>query len=641
MNSSVPLPGVLALAIPGARSRTRPRRSRCAPVVILAILGACGPSDDANAPAESTPATSLAASAEIVATEVLTGEDLEGIHREIGYAPMPDGIRLAYTAYRPAAEGRYPVILDYDAYESGGMAIAPGSWVHQAVRRGYAVVGANVRGSGCSEGGVFSVFDPVQGADGAALVEWLGERPWSDGNVGMYGVSYPGHTQFFTAAHKPSHLRALAAGGLTASLYREAVYPGGIFNVAFMGWWGEMAQPWIEGLGVAARIEAGDSRCETIQAEQPPNPTFHEVQEHEFDDDYWVARATESHAGAVEVPMMIIQGYQDQQTAMGGPRLFEQLAGPRKLILQNGGHGVGGNALAVEQVLRWMDRWLKGEENGIDEEPPVSVLFETGVVEGELKPHWVEDFADWPVPGTERRSWGLGADGSLADGPLSPERTGSRAYVYPMGTELVGDNRMFAVPPAPLGSLSYRTAPLESDLAILGSARLVFHASATAEDTDFMVVLHDVGPDGETLYLQRAFLRASHRAIDPVRSTEHWTRHPHDRAEPLAPAEIYEFAISFPEVGHVFRAGHRIELAILAPSATPATDWGPMPIDLPGVNRIHHSPDHPSRLELPVVPGIVAPGPPPACGSLEYQPCRPATAPGFTAAGMTRDLAGR
>ena len=596
---------------------------------------------DAGAEGAAAGAISAAAGeaiAEIVSAGVLEGDGLEGIHREIGYAPMPDGVRLAYIAYRPAEEGQYPVILDYDAYESSGADIATNVWFQKAVRAGYAVVGANVRGSGCSEGGTFSLFHPQQGPDGAALVEWLGTRPWSDGNVGMYGVSYPGHTQFFVAARRPPHLKALAAGGLTASIYREAFRPGGMFNVGFSAWWGEMAQPWIEDVGVALRTGAGDTHCEAVQAAQPRNNAFPEAMEHEYHGQYWNERSPESYADQVEVPMMIIAGYQDQQTAMGGPRLYEKLQGPRKLILQNGGHGVGGNALAHEQVLRWMDRWLKGVENGIDEEPSVTVLFETGVVDGELRPHWVETFSDWPVAGTERRAFNLGSDGTLAAGALTEGRTGPLTYVYPMGTELVGNNDMFAIPPAPLGSLIYRSAPLVEDLPVLGSARLVLHASAEAEDTDFMVVLHDVGPDGETLYLQRAFLRASHRAIDAALSSEHWTHHPHDRSEPLVPGEVYEFVISFPEVGHVFRAGHSVELAVLAPSVTPATDWGPMPINLPGINTVYHSAEYPSRLELPVVASISATGPPPECGSLEYQPCRPRVEPNFTAAGMPRDL---
>jgi hypothetical protein len=170
---------------------------------------------------------------------------------------------------------------------------------------------------------------------------------------------------------------------------------------------------------------------------------------------------------------------------------------------------------------------------------------------------------------------------------------------------------------------------------------LVVNVSAEQEDTDFMVVLHDVGPDGETLYLQRAFLRASHRAIDGARSSDHWVYHPHDRSALLDPGRVYELQISFPELGHVFRAGHMLELSILAPTFAPATDWGPMPLNLPGINTVYHSTEHPSRLILPTVSSISATGPPPECGSLEYQPCRPRVEPNFTAAGMTRDLGSR
>ncbi len=349
----------------------------------------------------------------------------------------------------------------------------------------------------------------------------------------------------------------------------------------------------------------------------------------------------ENYVDRVEAPMMIIQGWQDQQTAMGGPRLFQQLTGPKKLMLMNGGHGAGGNSLARAQMFRWMDYWLKGEDTGVMDEPAVSVLFETGVVDGELQAHWTNTFDDWPISETEWATYNLTTGNELTTSAVTDSQSGALTYVFPMGTELVGNNAMFSVPPAPLGSLVYRSAPLTEDVPVLGSVKLVLHASAEREDTDFMAVLHDVGPDGETLYLQRSLLRASHRAVDRSRSDEFWTRHPHDRAEPLVPGRVYEFELAFPEVGHVFRAGHSIELAIVAPNFTPATDWGPMPLNLPGINTVHHSADQPSRLILPIVRSVVAAGPPPECGTLEYQPCRPHVEPTFTAAGMTRDLAGR
>jgi len=279
------------------------------------------------------------------------------------------------------------------------------------------------------------------------------------------------------------------------------------------------------------------------------------------------------------------------------------------------------------QSIRWMDRWLKGEQNGIDREPLVTVGFETRIVDGQPKPGWTATFTDWPPPEVTWSTFHLTSDGRLSPNAVTKSESGQRTYVFPVGTELVGDNMVFANPPAPLGALAYRTAGLTEDLTLLGSAQLTFYVSSEQPDTDFMVVLHDVGPGGETTFVQRSFLRASHRAIDLARSSAHRVVHPHDRVEELKPGEIYEVKISMTEVGHVFRRGHFLELAIMAPSATPSPDWGPMPLDLAGVNTVYHSGRYPSHLRIPLVPGIKPQGSAPNCGELGdsglFQPCRP------------------
>jgi hypothetical protein len=406
-------------------------------------------------------------------------------YREIGYAPMGDGVKLAYVVYRPAREGRFPVVLRYDAYDTGGMAVS--SWVSDFVSHGYAVVGANVRGSGCSAGSTFSVLQPQEAPDGAGLIEWIGVQPWSNGRVGMFGNSYPGHTQIVVGAERPRFLKALAAGGLTADLYTDAFRPGGIFNVSFAAFWGLKAQPWAARNGAEARIKWGDSECREIRARQPANRVFYEVRDHPLRDEYWKARATESRAHLVQTPTLIIQGWQDQQTAMGGPRLFQRLGGPKKMILTNGGHGAYNMAISRAQILRWMDRWLKDEPNGVDREPPVTVWFETRVVDDQPKPGWVAGFSDWPVPEVQWSELYLTADGRLHRERPTKEGSGNRSYIFPVGTELVGDNQVFANPPAPLGSLTYRTGALEEDTTVLGSAQLTFYCSAEQRDTDFMV----------------------------------------------------------------------------------------------------------------------------------------------------------
>ncbi len=149
-----------------------------------------------------------------------------------------------------------------------------------------------------------------------------------------------------------------------------------------------------------------------------------------------------------------------------------------------------------------------------------------------------------------------------------------RSYVYPAGTEVVYTDGTFAAPPAPIGSLSYRTAPAPEDLAIMGAPLLKLYVSAEQKDTDFMVALHDVGPDRKLMYVQRRFLRASHRKLDPERSRPHSPYMQHDRVVDLAPGDVYEIEIPFFPVGYVLRRGHALELSIMAPNAIPLPTGG-------------------------------------------------------------------
>lgn len=142
-----------------------------------------------------------------------------------------------------------------------------------------------------------------------------------------------------------------------------------------------------------------------------------------------------------------------------------------------------------------------------------------------------------------------------------------------------------------------------------------------------MVAMHDVSPAGDTLYLQRGFLRASMRAIDPARSTPHRLFYPFTNPQEVVPGQRYEIKVGLPPLGHVLRRGHSMELVIMSPAATPTPDWGLMPIDLPGRNTVHHSAQYAASLKLPIVPGLKAQAPPPRCGSTEFQPCRQAPTP--------------
>src|SRR5262249_9575058 len=127
-------------------------------------------------------------------------------------------------------------------------------------------------------------------------------------------------------------------------------------------------------------------------------------------------------------------------------------------------------------------------------------------------------------------------------------------------------------------------------------------------DTDLLVALHDVYPNGDVQFLQRGFLRASMRHVDSARSTPDHLWRSYDRKDPLMPGQVNELRLTLPALGAVVRAGHKLELTLLAPSPIASPDWGPLPLDLPGRNTVYASSKYPSRILVPVVPSAKAQG---------------------------------
>jgi predicted acyl esterase len=575
------------------------------------------------------------------------------LHWLAGFLSLKDGVKLAYILYKPAKEGRFPVLVTYDAYWGGG------STMHreevELLRHGYAVVGVSVRGTGASQGLFNGPFAKQEGEDGKEVIEWVGTQPWCDGNVGMYGTSYAGVSQFEVASQRPKCLKALAAGSVWSDDYEDVSYPGGIFNIALVAQWSFFTQPQTSSRGARIREFApalGD-KVSVIRA-PAPGKGFDAMRAHPFKDAWWAERTFDDAASQIETPTMIFQGWQDQQAgARGAVRLFERLKGPKRIMLSNGGEGTFFLAPMRAERIRWFDRWLKGEHNRVDKEPAVTIWFETrpekapnvpsekelGALEDskktnsraklplpsstEPKPAWVSTFSAWPIPDVQWSTFYLTSDGKLTQGkPPSVEASGRRSYLYPTGTEIASTNEMFSTSPAPIGCLVYRTGPLPEDMAIIGSPVVTLHASSEQQDTDFMAGLHDINPEGQVTYVQRGLLRASHRALDAKKSTAHEPIHMHDKGEELTPGKIYEVKFSLLPVGHVLRRGHSLELAIMTPPNIPSPSWGFAQVTAPGLNTIYHSAKNPSTLELPVVSMVTAQGPAPPFGSLPLQPAR-------------------
>ncbi|THK35198.1 CocE/NonD family hydrolase [Ensifer sp. MPMI2T] len=556
--------------------------------------------------------------------------------REIDYVHMKDGTRIAYISYRPKI-GRYPSVFLYSPYSAS---FAPFEIAKPFLEAGYAFVGANFPATGCSEGIIDYWFDQKEGIYGAEVVEWIAEQPWSDGNVGMVGNSSAGTVQFWVAAEQPPHLRAIVASGVEDG-YEDCYALGGMQQLGAVEW-GITSEFVSQVRGVAGRISAGDTECIAIREgdrQLVKRPWYDEIRRHPLKDEWWesIYLARDQVAGKVAVPTMLIASWQETAGAAvrESARLFNQLmphVEQKKLVLMNGDHFVGGPGpesygIVDDERIKFLDRWVKGVKNGIEDELPVTVYWEVREPDGDPKRStagWVTKHKAWPEPKVERRPYYLTADAKISpERPDASPNDGTRAYFYPAGTELYGNNQQFAIEPHQTGVLNYRTAPVNSELALLGNPEVTLYLSIdNGDDADLQLTLKDVDASGNVLFLQAGLLRASLRAIDEERTSPDEVMHFFRKSEKLVPGEIYEIRMSLLNpVAHVLREGHSLELTIGAPNPI-QLPFGSIPAGTLSINKVYHSETYPSKIVLPVICGVQAQAPAPEWGSQRAQPCR-------------------
>ena len=579
--------------------------------------------------------------------------EMSGVVRDLGYLKMKDGTHIAYISYRPKS-GRHPTIFVYSPYSRSTM---PFETVKPFLDAGWAVVGADWRATGCSEGVVDHFLTTrFEGKDGAEVVEWIAKQSWSDGNVGMAGNSYDGAGPIMVAAERPPHLKAIVPTGLADGYYTMA-YLGGMLQPSMYEWenrtfYGTTME------GADWRAKHGDAECKKIvgsSRQVRKRPFFDVIREHPYNDQWWhqVSPGRPELVDKINVPTMIIADYQDEYGGVGrqSTEIFSRIARntkTAKLIMMNGNHlsedgvnPIGYPFVRVEQ-MRFLDRWVRGIRNGIDKEPPIKLYWEVTADPTKIVTSWVTDMDvtkavpgwtttlnTWPDSRVVRRPFYLMPDASLSatEGGLQ-SKEGVRSYMYPTGVELVGNQTQFAVLPNKSGVLNYRTGPMESDMALVGNPDVTIYLSIDhGNDVDLVLTLKDVGPDGSVTYVQTGMQRASFQEIDEAQSTPDNIVHTFAKSEPLTPGKIYAVRMSLlGPVAHVVRKGHSLELTIGAPTPIPhhgsIPAGGSMPAGTLTNVHLYQSQIHPSKIILPIIPEFVAQGPTPQCGTLVNQPCR-------------------
>ncbi|MHB8512135.1 MAG: CocE/NonD family hydrolase, partial [Actinomycetota bacterium] len=508
---------------------------------------------------------------------------------------------------------------------------------------GYAVLGVAIRGTGCS-GGTFDLLSKHEGPDGAHVVEWAAEQSWSDGHVGMFGFSYPGITQLETAALRPAHLDAVAPFHVVADVYRDVAYPGGILDSGFASIWALAYQPATSYSSALIAAEQQDPVCaQNIAQHAPADTTTNSLLRgaaHPFNDEFWTTRQPGAGVATIDVPVLGCVSWQDDAvSSRQGDSWYDRLDPSRTWIVgTNGFHGTCDNAsntALTNLLVSYFDRFVKGLDNGFEQTPHVQIWHETQSISTIYTPRWVTSFASWESVPMEPARLYFGSEGVLS----SKRPTNSHAsdsYAYPLASASTEDgliagqnNVLWKAPVPPGGSLSYTTPALTHDAEFFGTGSANLWLASTAPDTDLQMTLTEVRPDGQELYIARGWLRASHRKLDPTRSTEllPYQTHLQSDAEPLHPGKPTFMRVELFPFDHVFRAGSSIRLWIEAPTGDTGL-WSFDFLKTPAINSILHDAKHPSSLVLGYLPDGTAQGTAlPACDTLLNQPCRTNTAP--------------
>ncbi|WP_373987286.1 CocE/NonD family hydrolase [Duganella sp. BuS-21] len=560
--------------------------------------------------------------------------------------PVRDGSYVGADVFRPAEPGHYPVVMNKgfygksfyhdcianeadalrkesmeDRYFSGNPdgaqyenheSVDASVWVPA----GYVCIRVESRGV-CKSPGQQAPLSVQEAEDYHDAIEWAGVQPWSNGNVGLWGMSYLAMTQHNVASLQPSHLKAMIAQGTDADIYNEALYGGGIFGAGFWNWW--------------HRIWSGNNHCGT---------------RNETD---WMARvlATPFNDPKAYGPRGSIFMRPDLSKATApvwivGPQcgaIIHQLGSSetyvrstaskaRKFDFTDAWFPGSYSGKTTDEHMRYFDYWLKGIDNGVMEEAPVRVQVRTG-----NGAHFVLQEQEWPIARTSYRRWYLDArpsswqnDGRRSDimriSEALPEQAACAEYDahFDLGTPTMAPTGPVGGTPRWATGVSFVSDPMREDMTLAGYMKVGLWVASTSADMDVFVSLRVLDEqDREIRYeslvlpvdlnhihpVGHGLLKVSRRKLDVERSTNYWPVHTHleHDSAPLAANDIVPVEIGLNPSSALIRKGCRLRVDIqpYSPSGVPVRAYDES-YHTGAVNRIYTGPNHASYIQLPIVP---------------------------------------
>ncbi|MFW6067430.1 MAG: CocE/NonD family hydrolase [Myxococcota bacterium] len=482
------------------------------------------------------------------------------------FIPMRDGTRLAARLWVPegAEEKPVPAILEYIPYRKRDLERKGDDIDHgYFAGHGYACARVDLRGSGDSEGVLRDEYLQQELDDGVEVLRWLAAQPWCDGNVGMYGISWGGFNGLQIAAMRPPELKAVITACSTDDRYADDVhYMGGCLLLDNLAWaavmfahntfppdpevvgerWREM---WLE------RLRGSGLWLETWLR-------------HPHRDAYWKHGSVCEDYDAIQCPVFAVSGWADGYSNAVF-RLLGGLSVPRRGLVGPWSHAwphvaTPGPAIGfLQECLRWWDRWLKGVDNGIEEEPMLQVFMQDTAPPrpryASRPGRWVGE-ATWPSTRIDPVRWALAPHRLVPQGesvseadlelrtPLGVGRYAGKWCAYDTTPDLPSHQAF-----EDGGSLVFDTEPRDAPLEILGAPVLELDVSSDRPAAQLAARLSDVAPDGSITRVTYGVLNLNHR-------------NGHERSEPLEPGRWYRVRLRLNEVAQHFPAGHRVRLAL-------------------------------------------------------------------------------
>ena len=560
--------------------------------------------------------------------------------------PLRDGSFVYADVFRPAQDGQYPVVMAKgfygkafyhecianedeaqqkevleDRFFSGnpdGLQYENHETVDSSVwvPNGYVCIRVDARGV-CRSPGVQAPFSVQEAEDYHDAIEWAGTQPWSNGNVGLWGMSYLAMSQHSVASLQPLHLKAMIALGTDSDIYNEALYGGGMLGTGFWNWW------W--------KVWSGKNSC----GERRETDWMARVLATPFND-----KAAYGPRGSIfmspdmskaTAPVWIVgpqTGITIHQLGSSETYLRSTAARARKFDFVDAWFPYSYKGSTVAEHMRYFDHWLKGEDNGAMDGPPVRVQLRTGNAAYRL----LEE-AEWPIARTRYRRWYLDASPSawkgdarrtdfhrISETPPVAEASAAYAAHLELGAYSIAPTGSGGGTPRWSTGVSFISDPMTEDMMLVGYMKAGLWVSSTSRDMDVFVTLRVLDEqDREIRYealvhpidpvnphpVGHGMLKVSRRKLDEARSTPWWPVQSHAEADhaPLDAGEVVAIEVGLHPSSALIRKGCRLRVDIqpYVPSGVPVRAYDET-YHVGATNTIHTGPGRPSYIQLPIVP---------------------------------------